>query len=184
VTIYVALLRGINVGGRNRVKMADLRRICEDLGHRQVETYVQSGNVVFASDRSDADAIGAALADRISAVLGVSPACMVRSLDELGAVVAGNPFVDEVASDPTKVHCAFLSEEPADPSPFTFDMHPYAPERLVPGSGVLYLHLPGGIGRSRLAARLTSRSTEIEITIRNWRTVAALLETAQAKAST
>lgn len=177
-TTYIALLRGINVGGHNRVAMADLRALCTDLGHGDVRTYVQSGNVVFTSDRADPDGLGEELTDRIAAELGVSPTVVVRTADELAAVAADNPFADQAAADPTKVHAAFLSVAPPDPSHFAVEAADFAPEEVVAGDRVLYLHLPGGIGRSRLATELGRRAREVELTVRNWRTVDKLLDLA------
>ncbi|MEX0868943.1 MAG: DUF1697 domain-containing protein [Nitriliruptoraceae bacterium] len=170
----IALLRGINVGGRNKVAMADLRRLCECLGHGEVRTHGQSGNVVFTTDRADTDTLGAEMTARIDDDLGVAPTVVVLSADQLAAVVAGNPFADAAAADPTKVHAAFLSARPSDPSVFDFDPATYAPEEARAGERVLYLHLPGGMGRSQLAADLARRRSDVEVTVRNWRTVTRL----------
>lgn len=173
--IHVALLRGINVGGHARVAMADLRALCEDLGHREVRTYVQSGNVGFTSDETDTRALAEELAARLARDLDVSPAVVVRSAAGLAAVVAANPFPTAAADDPTTVHVAFLTGDPADPTAFDVDAAAFAPEELAVGDRVLYLHLPGGIGRSRLAAELARRRTGVDMTVRNWRTVDRLL---------
>lgn len=173
---YVALLRGINVGGHTKLAMADLRRLLEDLGHDEVRTYIQSGNVVFTSDRTDPDALGAQLRERLQAELGVSPTVLIRTREQLAAIAAENPYTEQAAADPTKVHVGFLSSEPDDPSVFAFDADVYAPEELMLGEGVVYLHLPHGMGRSRLAADLGKRRSGVEVTVRNWRTVVKLLE--------
>jgi uncharacterized protein (DUF1697 family) len=171
----VALMRGINVGGHNRVAMADLRALCEDLGHRDVATYVQSGNVVLTTDRDDLVAVGTELTGRMRSDLGIAPTVMVRAADDLAAVAAANPFPAEAAADPSTVHAAFLSAEPEDPSTLSFDAADYAPERIEPGDRVRYLLLPKGIGRSQLATDLARRRSEVDITVRNWRTVTKLL---------
>lgn len=179
MTTCIALLRGINVGGRNKVAMADLRAVCEALGHDDVRTYVQSGNVVFATDNDDLTAVGTQLRARLGSELDVTPTVMVRTADELAAVVADNPFAEHAEDDPTKVHAAFLSEEPADPELLEFDPDSYVPEAIAVGDRVRYLHLPGGIGRSKLADDLARRRTGVEVTVRNWRTVTRLLEMAR-----
>jgi uncharacterized protein (DUF1697 family) len=178
MTTYVALLRGINVGGRNRLAMADLRRLLAELGHGVPRTYVQSGNAVFASDRSDVEEIAGELAARIAAELDVRPAVVLRTAEELRAVAEANPYADEAAADPTSVHVAFLSAVPVDPATFAFDADDYAPEELTVADRELYLHLPGGIGRSRLATDLARRHADVEMTMRNWRTVTKLLDLA------
>lgn len=173
---YVALLRGINVGGHNRVAMADLRALLADLGHDDPRTYVQSGNAVFKSDRTDADDIGRELAKRLSTDLGAAATVMIRTADELTAVADANPYAEAADADPTKVHVAFLSAEPSDPSVFDLDPGDYAPEELTRGDRVLYLHLPDGIGRSRLATDVSRRADDVDMTVRNWRTVTRVLE--------
>lgn len=172
---YVALLRGVNVGGRNTLAMADLRGVVTDAGHTDARTYVQSGNVVFRSSVHDAAAVAAGLEERLASHLGVPSTVVLRTADQLADVVAANPFRAEADTDPAKVHVAFLAQLPADPDAFAFDPELYAPERLAVGDVVLYLHLPGGIGRSRLATELTRRRTGVEMTLRNWRTVTRLL---------
>ncbi len=175
-TTYIALLRGINVGGHARLAMADLRDTLEALGHGDVATYLQSGNAVFTSDRTDADELGAELTERLTADFGVSPTVMIRTAHELVAVAEANPYLEQARADPTRVHVGFLSAEPADPSAFSFDLEGYAPEELVHDGRTVYLHLPNGIGRSRLAADLAKRASDVELTMRNWRTVARLVE--------
>ncbi|MBW3605781.1 MAG: DUF1697 domain-containing protein [Actinobacteria bacterium] len=176
MTTYVALLRGVNVGGHNRLAMADLRALLTDLGHSDPRTYLQSGNAVFSSDRTDADDIGRELAQRLSDDLDVTATVMIRTADELTAVAAANPYSEPADADPTKVHVAFLSAEPADPSVFDVEPDDYAPEELTPRDRVLYLHLPDGIGRSRLADDVSRRASDVDMTVRNWRTVARLLD--------
>lgn len=170
----MALLRGVNVGGHNRLAMADLRALLADLGHGDPRTYGQSGNAVFSSDRTDD--IGRELAQRLSADLDVTATVMIRTADELTAVAAATPYSEPADADPTKVHVAFLSAEPADPSVFDVEPDDYAPEELTPGDRVLYLHLPDGIGRSRLAEDVSRRASDVAMTVRNWRTVARLLD--------
>jgi uncharacterized protein (DUF1697 family) len=174
MTTYVALLRGINLGGHNRVPMADLRAVYERAGYGDVRTYVQSGNVLFTSDREDVDAMARELTEVVEAQLGVLATTMVRTAEELGAVADANPYAVEAAADPTKVHAAFLGTQHADPHALMSGMERHAPEELTAGDRVLYLHLPRGIGRSKLAADLARRS--VDMTIRNWRTVTKLLE--------
>jgi uncharacterized protein (DUF1697 family) len=110
VPTHVALLRGINVGGRNRVTMADLREVVTSLGHTDVATYIQSGNVVFTSKDAHTRALAAALEQAIAGALTVRPRVVVLSRNELAQVIADNPFPDE--TNPKCLHAAFRSEEP------------------------------------------------------------------------
>jgi uncharacterized protein (DUF1697 family) len=180
VPTHVALLRGINVGGRNRVAMAALREVVEGLGHTEVATYIQSGNVVFTSEEADPVRIAGALERAIGDQLGVRPRVVVLSRDELGRVVADNPFPGE--PNPRLVHAVFRDG-------------PLRPEELAAvaaaeerareqGSGdqarvvgtTVYLHTPDGFGRSELAAQLAKAgSGGTAVTARNWATVQKLL---------
>jgi uncharacterized protein (DUF1697 family) len=165
---HVALLRGINVGGRGRVAMADLREVVASLGYEDVATYVQSGNVVFTAEAPDAAALEAAIAKR----LDVSPAVVVLSREELEQVVARNPWPDE--RDGKHLHVIFTAGEP------DADVVAAAQEKAAGGDearivdGTLYMHTPNGLGRSKLAAELSRRGPK-DGTARNWTTVTKLL---------
>lgn len=175
-TTYIALLRGINVGGHNRLAMADLRGVLEELGHEDVRTYVQSGNAVFTSGRTDPDAIGTELTRRLAADLDVAPAVMVRTAEELATIVDGNPFAEQARQEPTTVHAGFLASRPTEPSSLDVHAEQYAPEQFALADRVVYLHLPDGMGRSRLAVDLGRRLSDVGMTVRNWRTVTRLLD--------
>ena len=165
---HVALLRGINVGSRSRVAMADLREVVASLGYEDVATYVQSGNVVFSAKAPDAAALEAAIEER----LGVSPAVVVLSCKELERVVAGNPWPEE--RDGKHLHVVFTAGEP------DADVVAAAQEKAAGGDearivrGTLYMHTPNGLGRSKLAAELARRGPK-DGTARNWTTVTKLL---------
>lgn len=178
---HVALLRGINVGGRNKVAMSDLREVVASLGHADVATYIQSGNVVFSAPDADTAAMATDLEQAIAKALGVRPAVVVISRDELRQVVRDNPFPDE--PNPRYVHAVFFRDEPSPGVPGDVA----AAERQAQERGgrdtaklagrVLFLHTPDGFGRSELAALLLGRSSSpvASGTARNWATVSKLL---------
>jgi uncharacterized protein (DUF1697 family) len=188
---HVALLRGINVGGHNKVTMEDLRKIVGSLGHADVATYIQSGNVVFSAAQGgtgpDVQARSAALAGAmekaISAALGISPHVVVLSRGELEQVVRDNPYSAE--PDPKKVHAVILS---AMPGPRVSDAVAAAVDQFAQRGSrdtaqvigrTIFLHTPDGFGRSDLAALITRPkapgSPELTTTARNWATVLKLL---------
>jgi uncharacterized protein (DUF1697 family) len=178
---HVALLRGINVGGRNRVAMAALREVVEGLGHTEVATYIQSGNVVFTSEEADRGTLAGALERAIGDRLGVRPRVVVLSREDLARVVAANPFPDE--PNPKLVHAVFRN---GPLSPEELAAVAAAQERArelgsrdearVVGT-TLYLHTPDGFGRSELAAQLTRAGpVGTAATARNWATVRKLLD--------
>jgi len=173
MTVRVALFRAVNIGGHNKLPMAELVRLLEDLGCRNVRTYVQSGNAVF---RRDGDA--ATLAGRIGAAVeqrhGFRPGVLVWDAGELERAVAGNPF-PEADADPRSLHLFFLSERPRDPDLDALERAKAASERFMLGGRVLYFHAPDGVGRSKIPARVEA-ALGVEATGRNWRTVRKLLE--------
>ena len=171
---HVALLRGVNVGGRNRVAMADLRRLVAELGCRDVATYVQSGNVVFTA--GDAGRLAQALERAIAEQLNVRTRVVVLSRAELARVVAENPFPDE--TNPKALHAVLSNEGPTEEM---LERVASAQERARAKGGrdearaagrTVYLRTPDGLGNSELAAQLTRIETG---TARNWTTVTNLL---------
>jgi uncharacterized protein (DUF1697 family) len=176
MTVLVALLRGVNVGGRSSLKMADLRRIAEDLGYGNVATYIQSGNLLLTSADSSAKVAGD-LAAAIAASSTVAPAVMVRTRAQLAKVVAGNPFLAQGA-DPSHLHVTF-TDRPAAAGLAGVDLGAYAPEDAAAVGDTVYLHLPNGIGRSKLAGDLAKQKAAVGTT-RSWRTTTKLLELAEA----
>jgi uncharacterized protein (DUF1697 family)/enamine deaminase RidA (YjgF/YER057c/UK114 family) len=185
VRTHLALLRGINVGGRNKVAMAELRQVVASLGHREVATYIQSGNVVFAAADAAADTsrLAEELEVAIATQLAVAPAVVVVSGDELRQVVRDNPYPDE--PNPRAVHAVFLR---AAPAPEAMGAVAEAVSRAKAGGArdearligrTLYLWTPDGLGRSRLAADLLplppKRHLGVIGTARNWATVTKLV---------
>jgi uncharacterized protein (DUF1697 family) len=173
----VALLRGINVGGKTTLPMADLRRIVEGCGYEDVRTYIQSGNVVLtAPDGTDpgdvADELAVAIATERSPL---EPEVVVRTAGQLRAVVDANPYVRR-GEDPKHLHVVFT------PGPRAAigvdDLARYAPEEAVAEGAEIYFFLPGGVGRSPLAIEFAKRAKRSG-TMRNWRTVTKLLDMAE-----
>jgi uncharacterized protein (DUF1697 family) len=182
VLTHVALLRGINVGGRNKIAMADLRDIVASLGHTDVATYIQSGNVVFTSPSDDTDGLADALEEQISQRLGLRPSVMVLTRDELTQLIADNPYPHE--ANPKCVHAIVRRHEmsPAGVAGGAAAQQRASDkgshdEATVIGRTV-YLHTPDGFGRSELAIQLTKPATAKSLdpagTARNWATVMKL----------
>jgi uncharacterized protein (DUF1697 family) len=172
---YAALLRGINLGARNRVGMAELRRLVEEAGCTDVATYVQSGNVVFRTGVRSAAKLEAELEQRIAAELRLEIPVVVRSAAELARVVKGNPFAAE-ESDPLRMHVTFLVESPTAAARRTLAGEDVAPDRVHVAGKDVYLHTPGGYGRAKVSNAFVERKLGVVGTARNWRTVLALAE--------
>jgi uncharacterized protein (DUF1697 family) len=176
MTVMVALLRGVNVGGRGKLPMADLRAVATACGYGGVRTYIQSGNLVLTAD-DPAPATGdvaRTLRRAIAAATDVDPAVIVRTAAELVAVAAANPFLRR-GEDPDKLHVVFL-EGPAEGALDDVDLPAFAPEEAVATGREVYLFLPDGMGRSKLAVEIGRKGRPAkEGTARNWRTVTRLL---------
>ncbi len=167
-TRVIALLRGINVGGHNKLPMAQLREIATSIGLADVQTYIQSGNLVGSID-GDPIAVGPTLAEAIASATGLTVPVIVRTAGEWAEVVAANPFADAV--DPGKhVHVICLPV-PASESLHAFDASGFAPEEFAVVGSEIYLHLPDGMGRSKLVIAVNRLPEAAAGTARNWNTV-------------
>jgi uncharacterized protein (DUF1697 family) len=176
MTRHIVLLRGINIGPRNRVAMPKLREALTDAGFGDVRTYVQSGNVVLSSDRS-ADEVAAECERAISDTFGLDIDVVVRSRGEMAAVVKRNPL-KKVADNPKRYQVSFLDLE-LDPGVVAELAESAAPTEAFAAVGrELYAWHPEGVARSKLSARLADRRLGVKATARNWRTVTTLLEMA------
>jgi uncharacterized protein (DUF1697 family) len=174
-TGYVALLRGINVGSRNRIAMADLRSLLEGLGHTEVRTHLQSGNALFAAAKADPAALGAEISEAIAGHLGLTVPCVVLSDEDLARVVAANPLAD-VATDPAKFVVTFLSRPPVTLG--DLDPAKYAPEVFAVGEREVYVWCPDGVRNVKLSHAFFEKREKdgMVATARNWNTVTALLD--------
>jgi uncharacterized protein (DUF1697 family) len=173
----VVLLRGINVGAHNRVGMAPLRELLTSLGHEDVRTLLQSGNVVLTSDTTGAE-LERSLEAAIAGELGVEPRIVVRTVDELAAVVDRDPFGD-VADQPKLYQVSFLSDPLEADVRRELEGADVAPERVAVHGREIYAWHPNGVQRSPLVKRLTDKKLGVAATARNWNTVTKLLELAR-----
>lgn len=176
---YIALLKGINVGGNRKVPMADLRQVVADAGFGDVRTYIQSGNVVCTSSRRSSAAVAAELERVIGAAFGFDVPVVVRRDTELAAVVAGNPFLTPTPrADEQFLHVMFLSAPPTAEHAAGLDPARSPADEFVLVGQELYLHCPQGVAGSRLTNDHLERVLHVRATGRNWRTVTTLLDLA------
>ena len=170
---YVALFRGINVGGKHILPMQELRDILASAGCENVQTYIQSGNAVFTSSVTAASLstnIGTAINDGF----GFSPQVLLLTADRFKAVAESNPF-PEGENTPKHLHVTFLTETPVDPDLGALKALKSDSEQFALHDGAFFLLAPDGIGRSKLAAKV-DRHLGVATTGRNWRTVSKLLD--------
>ena len=170
----VVLLRGINVGGRKKISMADLRALLAERGYADVQTYLQSGNAVVSSDRPPAD-VERDVSSAIASALGHEVDVVVRTAEQISAVVAEDPFAD-VRNDHRFHQAVFLAGEPDAQALAELEATDFAPERLVVRPGVLHAWCPDGVNDSPLIKALGRVRTSA--TARDWRTVEKLAEMA------
>jgi uncharacterized protein (DUF1697 family) len=167
---FVALLRGVNVGGKTIVSMAALKVAFEEFGATDVRTYIQSGNVVFSHTRSTQE-LESALEAMIAEHTGRDVDVMLRTATQMQALVDHNPYRHATG---TTLHVSFL-KAPSDKAALArLDLGRFAPEAVTPVGRELYLYLPNGMGRSKLAVELNK--LKAPATARNWNTVTKLLE--------
>ena len=177
MTRYVALLRGINVGTAKQVGMADLKNLVVGLGYVDVKTHLRSGNVVLTADHTSAAKLAAQLTKAIEEQFSMTVGVVVRTRDELAAVVEANPL-GEVATDPSRSVVAFLSGPPDPAALAALLAVDVAPEQIVADGPELYLWCPNGQADGAATRALTKARLKVTVTARNWRTVTKLLELA------
>lgn len=171
--LHVALLRGVNVGGKHRLPMVELTAQFETAGACEVRTYIQSGNVVFAAASADAAQIAERVRLAIARQYGFETPVVLRSAVEWRAALEHNPFLAEGA-DPQMLHIAFLADAPSRVRAAALDPRRSPGDRFQLRGRELYLHLPNGVARSKLTNAWIDSSLSTTSTLRNWRTVETL----------
>lgn len=174
---YIALFRGINVGGRNRLPMKELAALLEKLGAESVKTYIQSGNAVFRHEAESTSRLSSSISAAIKESHGFEPRVLLLELVEMEQAMASNPFPDAEA-EPKTLHLYFLTAAPQNPDLDMLDSLKKANEQFKLIDKVFYLHAPDGIGRSKLAERV-EKALGVAATARNWRTVSKIMAMAK-----
>jgi uncharacterized protein (DUF1697 family) len=175
MAMFIALLRGINVGGRSKVPMAELRDLCTALGWRDVRTYINSGNVVFEA-LPKGPALEAALEKALKEAFGFAPPVIVRTASQVKALAAANPFPEASEAEPNRVLVGVSKEKPKVGAAEAIQAKAAAGEKVAEAGGVLWFHYPQGVGTSKLTPALIDRAAGSPLTARNWRTMLKLRE--------
>jgi uncharacterized protein (DUF1697 family) len=179
VPAWVALLRGINVGGKNLLPMTDLARLFEAAGCARVRTYIQSGNVLFTASRARAEKLPGLIASGIGDRFGYQVPVLLRTAEDLGQTIRQNPFLEAGAPEENWLHVMFLASHPDAGRVAALDPLRSPPDAYAVRGREIYLHCPNGMAKTKLTnAYFDSRLATIS-TVRNWRTVLKLFELAQ-----
>jgi uncharacterized protein (DUF1697 family) len=179
VPVIISMLRGVNVGGHNPIKMEALRALYESIGFEDVQTYVQSGNVIFRARQKNLPALTSKIQDAIERAFGFRPAVLVRTTDELKTAVAANPFAGRRNIEPGKLLVTFLAAEPGPESQSVLDGLKRHPEELHLKGRELYIYFPNGAGKSKLPWSAVEKLLKVQGTARNWNSVTKMLEIAE-----
>jgi uncharacterized protein (DUF1697 family) len=179
MAVIVSFLRGVNVGGNHRMGMEALRAVYESLGLRDVQTCLQSGNVVFRSGAREMGALARRIEMAIEETFGFHSAVVVRTTAELRAVIGACPFAGREGLDPAKLAVTFLAAEPDAEALARVAAVSYEPEEVRVGRRELYIYFPNGMGRTRFSAEKVERMLRTAGTSRNWSTVRRLLDLAE-----
>jgi uncharacterized protein (DUF1697 family) len=172
---YISMLRGINVSGQKKVRMADLKSLYGSLGLGNVQTYVQSGNVVFDSEEQDAKKLRKTIEARIKATFGFPVPVLLRAADDFQRVIENHPFANE---DPIRVLVTFLYELPEKSKWNELSLYQDKVDQFALGEQEIFLFCPGGYGRTKLSNTFFEKKLGVIATTRNWKSVNALYEMA------
>jgi uncharacterized protein (DUF1697 family) len=172
---YISMLRGINVSGQKQVRMADLKSMYELLGLENVQTYIQSGNVVFDSPEQDAAKLSKSIEAKIEETFGFSVPVLMRTADDFQRVIESHPFAKE---DPIRVLVTFLYETPDRSKLDELSRYEDKVDKFVIGEQEIFLFCPGGYGKTKLSNNFFERKLGVLATTRNWKSVQAMYEMA------
>ena len=174
----VSMLRGVNVGGNHKIKMTELKTLYESLGFANVQTYIQSGNVVFNSKERGDEKLSKKIGTTIEKKFGFCPEVIVRTAEEMGDIVKRNPFAKRKDVEPNKLLVFFLARDPGQPAREAVAKIE-AKEELKSIGSEIYIYFPDGQGQSKLKFGLVEKAIgKIAWTGRNWNTVLKLTEMA------
>ncbi len=180
MTNKIALLRGINVGGKRKILMADLRELLAGIGFTDVKTYIQSGNIFFnlSNEMSDAE-IADAIEKLISDNYGFDVPVVIRSVEEVEQAIENNPFYTGEEENITNLHLTFLKEKPSEENQLKTEEYNYEPDKFVIKNKDVFIFCEGKYHKSKLTNTFFEKKLKVSTTTRNWKTVLKLLELSQ-----
>lgn len=177
--IYIALLRGINVGGQKKIKMVDLRAYLQELNFQAIQTYVQSGNILFQYENSSIEELEKSIHDKILEKYGFEVPVMIIQPQVLQQVIEQNPFTEADGRDLKRLYVTFLSDAPTLDRIEKLKEVDYSPEEYLIQNKHIYLYSPNNYGKAKISNNFFEKKLKVAATTRNWRTVNKLLELTQ-----
>ena len=175
----IAMLRGVNVGGHQKIQMAALRDLCSTIGLCDVQTYIQSGNLVFREDGEDPATVARRLEKAIETGFGFRPAVIVRTASEMRKVIAKNPFIERTGIEPNRLLVVFMDNTPTKQAREQLLNLPCEPEELRINGRELYIYYPQGMAHPKIPLVKMEKTLQCASTGRNWNTVNKLLAMAE-----
>ena len=172
----IALLRSVNVLGKNMIKMPELAMAFEKAGFRNVRTYIQSGNVIFESGEASGELLADKIRDLIAKKFSLTIQAVVITPEELAKIVALNPFVKKPGIDLSKQHVTFLDGDIDQEKAEMLLAYNYPPDEIAIGNKAVYVHCPDGYGRTKYHNNFIEKKLSVNATSRNWNTCLKLLE--------
>lgn len=176
--VYISMLRGVNVGPHNRMRMDQLRTSFEALGFEQVHTYVQSGNAIFKTTKKSPLALSKRIEERILADFGFAVPVITKTREEVGRTIDANPFLKERGTDLSKLHVTFLSQAPLEAALKKLTAVDAGLDKFRHSGEAIYLHCSNGYSDTKLSNNFIEKTLAVRATTRNWKTVNKLYEMA------
>ncbi len=173
---FIAMLRGINVSGQKKIKMADLKSYLEELDFKNIKTYIQSGNIIFEFDSNDIKSIEESIKSKIKEKYDFDVPTIVKTKKEIEHVLQNNPFINKQGKDPDRTYVTFLSDLPSQENIEKLKGIDYSPEEFILDGRNIYFYSPNGYGKAKMNNNFFENKLKVEATTRNWKTVNKLFE--------
>jgi uncharacterized protein (DUF1697 family) len=173
---YIAILRGINVSDQKKIKMADLRALLDEIGFKEVQTYIQSGNIVFQYPETSESDLEKIIEEKIQSHYDFHVPTMVRTPEAFQYVINHNPFLQDPEKDIKRQYITFLAEQPAEENIEALKEVDHDPEEYIIDGRVIFFFSPNGYGRAKMNNNFFEKKLKVKATTRNWKTVNKLLE--------
>jgi uncharacterized protein (DUF1697 family) len=175
---FISILRGINVSGQKKIVMADLKALYENLGYKGVDTYIQSGNVVFKTAKIANTELASTIEQEIFRKYNFHVPVIVRTAEEMKNIISTNPFIADKDIDIEKLHITFLAETPSQADLESIKTLDYPPDKFIIIGKEVFLYCPVNYGETKLSNKFFESKLKTSATTRNWKTVNKLLEIA------